>query len=131
VFARFISMMHASSWNSSRISRLVCRAIPCLLIVLGTLGLIGCIYLPFPEHGIDSRQKDFRPLLDANNAASPIRRGTITRAGIISLLGPPVFDIPDQHASVYQFDTEEGLQIWPLCFTIQPTCPIAPISSTS
>lgn len=36
-----------------------------LLGCIGVLLLIGCLYLPVPEHGADWSKRDFRPLLAA------------------------------------------------------------------
>ena len=94
-------------------------AIPMVLALIGTLLLVGCIYLPIPEHSANWSLKDFRPVLDS--PASPIRPGQVTRDRIIQLLGRPYSEDAVRRQIVYRYDTEAGLQVWPTCFIIAPT----------
>ncbi|MDB5334349.1 MAG: hypothetical protein JWP03_5500 [Phycisphaerales bacterium] len=95
-------------------------AIPLSAIAVGVFFLVGCVYIPVPEHGTDWSRKDFRPLLEADNKSSPIRVGRITRSQLIKLMGRPAFEVPERRQVVYRYDTERNLVIWPLCFMVQP-----------
>jgi hypothetical protein len=90
------------------------------MMAVGVILLVGCIYLPIPEHGTDWSKKDFRPFISGGDPNSPIRRGITTRAQIIKLLGKPYFEIAETRAIVYKYNTARDFVIWPLCFIAQP-----------
>src|SRR5882724_9550306 len=102
--------------STLRIRRL---AIPSLLAICGVWLLVGCIYLPIPEHQIDSKQKDFRGLLGDADSRRPIRPRHITRGEVVAILGPPPFATQDGRSIAYTVKTENGLFIWPTCFVVQ------------
>ncbi|MDB5291811.1 MAG: hypothetical protein JWL69_3052 [Phycisphaerales bacterium] len=106
--------------HTKSVARRLRMAIPLLGIAVGVFLLVGCVYLPIPEHGTDWSRKDFRPLLDANNKSSPIRIGRITRTQLIKLLGPPAFELSDRRQLIYRYDVERDVVLWPLCFIVQP-----------
>src|SRR5438270_13494694 len=110
--------MSASTPSIRRYAR---RAIPFLLLPLGMWLLVGCLYLPIPEHRIHFHQKDFRPYLGARQSDRPIRAGAINRAKVVALLGPPPFASQDGRSIAYILQTERGFVVWPLCFAAGPT----------
>ncbi|HET6249775.1 MAG TPA: hypothetical protein VFE47_18945 [Tepidisphaeraceae bacterium] len=93
--------------------------LPIFLALVGAFFLIGCIYLPIPEHKVGA-EPDFRPMLGDENSARPIRNGAITRAQIMQRLGPPPFRSADGRAIGYTISTETGFAIWPTCFFAGP-----------
>jgi len=107
--------MMLNKFTTSGLLRLL---IPLSAIAIGVFLLVGCIYLPIPEHSANWSQKDFRPFVESNN--SPVRAGQTTRAQVIKLLGRPVLENADRHEVVYRYDTERDVVIWPICFLIQP-----------
>lgn len=92
------------------------KSLAIALIVIGVWILAGCIYIPIPEHPIDSKQKDFRPAVQ-KLAPSPQRT---TRTQITSLLGEPQITSKDGLAVLYTYRTKSGLWLEPLCFNAEP-----------
>jgi hypothetical protein len=93
--------------------------LPMLLTLVGVSLLVGCIYIPIPEHGTDWSRKDFRPLIAEDNASAPIRRGKTTRGEITQLLGTPEFELPGDRALVFRYDTSRDFMVG-LCDAANP-----------
>src|SRR5438309_1379268 len=95
--------------------------LPSFLVISGLWLLVGCFYVPIPEHGTDSRQTDFRKLLaDDAHPRRSIRRGLSTRDQVISVLGPPPYAAHDRRSIAYILETERAVYLWPLCFHTSP-----------
>jgi len=92
--------------------------LPLFLSLFGMWLLIGCIYLPIPEHSVDWSKTDFRPFLEASGSSPSIVRGKTTWREIVALLGRPYSASIDQTELIYTYDTEWDVTIWPLCFFV-------------
>ncbi|HZL34105.1 MAG TPA: hypothetical protein VFC78_02270 [Tepidisphaeraceae bacterium] len=96
------------------------RTLPLMLSAVGLWLLVGCIYLPIPEHRTDKHQVDFRELVGDAGSKARIQPGHVTRAQVIALLGPPSFMSADRTSIGYTLETAEGLLIYPQCFSAWP-----------
>ena len=96
------------------------RAVPFLLAAVGVWLLVGCIYLPIPEHRSNRHQPDFRDLIGPAGSKARIRPGAITRPQVFALLGVPHYASVDGHSVGYTLSTESGLFIYPQCFSAFP-----------
>ena len=92
------------------------QAIPTILALVGAVLLIGCIYLPIPEHKVGP-EKDFRNLMGDSQSNKPIRPGAITRSQVMAMLGKPALISADGRRLGYAIETHRGIGIWPLCFS--------------
>lgn len=95
--------------------------IPLSLCGVGVWLLVGCIYLPIPEHRVDKSRPDFRKLVGDEHSKARIRPGSITRAQVIAILGKPQYRSADRTAIGYELETRKGLLVYPLCFSGWPT----------
>jgi hypothetical protein len=102
----------------SRSVRKVKIAISYVAIGLGVYLLVGCIYIPLPEHKVGDG-KDFRDLVGEAHSTRPIRAG-IARSAVERLLGKPEHVSSDGRVIRYTIYTEKSFVIWPLCFSAGP-----------
>jgi len=87
------------------------RVIPFVLILLGVMWLIGCIYIPTSEHPDDPNQFDFRPLF--RGAHPPIRISVTAQSDLPTILGNNrhTLHVDDRKLEVNTFETDQGLWV--------------------
>ena len=89
------------------------------LVLVGVLGLVGCIWIPGSYQRVDDQPRP-ETQIGAAGSDKPLRVSEATRAYVYRVLGPPTFESNDRRHVVYEYDVNNGL--WLLCFVIpQPT----------
>ena len=90
-----------------------------LLAGIGVWGLVGCFYLPLPEHAA-SGEKDLQTIFGQSGSHRLLSVGSATRGSVVALLGTPPYVVDDGRSIAYVFKTEGSLWVLPLCFQAEP-----------
>jgi hypothetical protein len=91
--------------------------LPMLLVVLGIWLLAGCIYIPMFGRTVSGTNVSGK--VGEPDSHKPIRIARTNRDQVIHLLGPPYAEKRDGTAIAYVWTVQNGIAVWPLCFTIQ------------
>jgi hypothetical protein len=89
--------------------------IPAALALLGVWLLAGCVYIP--TFGKVVRGKDVSSVVGRPNSPKPIRLDRSTRDDVLRQFGTPMFASESGQALAYSWKVQNGVAIWPLCFT--------------
>jgi hypothetical protein len=113
-------MLETSPTTSSQPARPSIRrlVLPAAITIVLLWVLAGCglgIYLPIPEHA-QAGKTDFRGLVGDAKSSRPIRPMTITRAGVVKILGAPDYQEDGGKTIGYVLRTYAGYYFAPLCF---------------
>lgn len=92
--------------------------LPITLIVIGTLMLGGCFFVPTFNAPVNGPP----PVEKVGDAKSrkPIRVGTASREEVLNVLGPPNARTDDGRVMAYTWAVRRGYWVWPLCFMADP-----------
>ncbi|HEX3357839.1 MAG TPA: hypothetical protein VHS31_12785 [Tepidisphaeraceae bacterium] len=94
------------------------KILPISLIILGTLLLSGCFFVPAFNPTISG--KDVSDKVGGPASNRPLRVGTVTMDQVIALLGQPQYVSRDDRQIAYTWEVLNGEWVYPLCFTAQP-----------
>ncbi len=88
------------------------------IILIPLIGImVGCIYIPTRDHTLlVGTKKDFRKWADDHKTSKAPALAGITRCSIESMFGKPVFLSKNDRCVAYVMGSENGIEIWPLCF---------------
>ena len=93
------------------------RILPITLIVLGTIALSGCFFIPTFNPVISGRNVA-KDVGDANSKRA-LRVGSATMQKVIALLGYPLWASDDGKRIAYTWVVRNGNWVYPFCFTAQ------------
>ena len=91
--------------------------LPITLIVIGTLLLGGCFFIPTFNSPVNGPP----PIEKVGQAKSrkPVRVGATSREQVLTILGPPAAQTSDGRVLAYTWEVLRGIWVWPLCFMIE------------